>query len=294
MTVDPWADILRGRSRQNGEYAKHKLTFFDRYLPPAFVATSRKLTRHYVDLFAGPGVWRDPGGHHHLGSPLKALSISADVGTGKGFTEAFLVNRDPKGHAALSVRIDNMVARGLTNLPRESIHLLGTDANEEIPTILEQIHRKSWVFVYADIEKPAQWPWTSVEALRAHAHESIDLYLLLPLEMGINRIVGYDVQHRDAVTCFYGSDEWRSLATNRLTSAQGRSFRWEMELLYADRLRAVGWCHVRRQRNVAVQGKRYLYRMLFATNHPVAQALSDWEAVDGGDERQRGQLILEL
>lgn len=127
-----WTDLLKGRSRRNRAYAKHKLTFFERYFPSAFKVARGKLTRHYVDLFAGPGVWHDPDGGRHLGSPLKALALSAHAGPGNGFTEAFFVNRNGEDHEALASRIELMVERGMTDLAQDRIHLIHGDANEEL------------------------------------------------------------------------------------------------------------------------------------------------------------------
>lgn len=284
-----WDEVLSGRSRPNGSYAAAKFTFFDNYLPPAFKITRKKHTRHYIDLFAGPGVWNDPSGARHLGSPLRVLSLSNQLEYGEGFTEAYLVNKDPEDHAALSNRVDLMVERRLTNLPRHRIHTVQGDANEANPGILQKIHEKSWIFVYSDIEKPNHWPFTSVEALRAQGHSSIDFYMLFPLQMAINRILGYSASHPEAITRFYGSDSWREIVTDRPTSSQSKEFLRQMEACYAARLRSVDWTHVRRQRKVNDVGERTLYYMFFATNHPVAGALSDWEGVSDGDERFRGQ-----
>ncbi|MEK9499859.1 three-Cys-motif partner protein TcmP [Gaopeijia maritima] len=284
-----WEQVLKGRSRQNGAYAASKFTFFDNYLPPAYSVTKKKRTRHYVDLFAGPGVWNDPAGTRHLGSPLKVLSLSSARRYGHGFTEAFLVNKSLADHEALTRRVDLMVEEGLINIPRARIHTLHGDANLAIPSILSRIHKKSWVFVYSDIEKPNHWPFRSVEALRAQGHSSIDLYMLFPLQMAIRRILGFSASHPDAISRFYGSEEWRQIVDRTPTSSQSKEFFREMEALYAERLQSVGWTHVRRQRKVNDVGERTLYYMFFATDHPVAGALADWEGVADGDERFRGQ-----
>ena len=289
VVTDPWHDVVAGRSRPNGPYAAHKLTFFDRYLPPAFKATKKKRTRHYLDLFAGPGVWNTPDGARHLGSPLKVLELCTQLPFGEAFTELYFVNRAGEDHEALNARVDMMVERGLTNLPREAIRTIHADANRTISDILQRIHTKSWILAYADIENPRQWPWTTVEALRAGGHSSLDLYVLLPLQMALQRVLGFTQSHPEAVTRFYGTDEWKKALANRKTSAHSRAFRREMEDLYSKRLEALGWKYVNRQRRVADVGLRYLYYMLFATNHPVAWGLSEWEAVPGGDERYRGQ-----
>ncbi|RMH11867.1 MAG: hypothetical protein D6701_14440 [Gemmatimonadetes bacterium] len=94
-----WSELLGGHCRTNRSYALEKFTFFDRYLPAAFRATKRKRTRHFVDLFAGSGVWRDEAGDRHLGSPLHVLRLSTES-EAPGFTEFFFVNKDrrPEGH----------------------------------------------------------------------------------------------------------------------------------------------------------------------------------------------------
>ena len=81
-------------------------------------------------------MWHDRSGRRHLGSPLKALALSGDAAPGDGFTEVFLVNKDHRDHMALDTRIDMLVDRRLTNLPRDRIHVAHDDANAAVPGIL--------------------------------------------------------------------------------------------------------------------------------------------------------------
>lgn len=274
------------RVRINGRYALKKMTFFDNYLPPAFDVAAKKVTRHYVDLFAGPGIWADNRGKQYLGSPLKVLEISGEAGP-KGYTHATFVNKNRKDHAALLARVDQMVAEGRTNIPRHQIKLVWGDANHVVRSIMGDIHPKSWVFVYADIERPNHWPFKTVRALLDQGHNSVDLYMLFPLWMGLERLIGYTVEHPDAVTRFFGTEEWKSIRDRRLTSSKLQRDRFVRELqeLYALQLRELGWSRIHTQRVIGDRGKRKLYQMLFATKHPVASVLADWEVMNASPQR---------
>lgn len=275
------SDLLAGHCRSNALYATQKLSFFDRYFPAAFKVAARKYDRVYIDLFAGPGVWQDPQGHRRLGSPLRALSISKERGNGRGFTEAYFVNQAPEDHEALGDRVDAMVEEGLTDLPRDKIHVIRGDANTEIPRILGRIHRAPWVFVFADPENPSQWPWSSVKALRAQGHRSIELYGLLPLQMALIRMASYSPEWHteEALTRFFGSREaWQEAVKPVRTSSQYRAFAKRLEDAYAEQLRLVGWKHVDTRQRIVGSGKQARYHMVFATDHPAAVRLAEWEA----------------
>ena len=87
------------RARANRAYAKEKLSFIERFVPPALTVDTTMPARVYVNLFAGPGRNVDPLTRDEFdGACLRALAAR-----GLG-THAVLVNLDADDHA-LGVRL---------------------------------------------------------------------------------------------------------------------------------------------------------------------------------------------
>ena len=271
----------QAQERRNGRYAQEKLSFLNRFVPPALRATKSKLTRHYIDLFAGHGQFPDECGVLHDGSPLRALTIGGVETGGVSFTDATLINLKEAHHEKLKANVHRARADGRMALPADRIAFVNENANTAIASVLSGIHRKSYVFVFADPESPNQLPWTTIQALRAQGHESIDLYVLFPLHMAIVRMVAWDPTKLEpnaaALTRFFGTDEWRDLVTRRRTDNDSERLIVDLEELYVRRLRDLGWKHTGRVREIRRTGRHRLYNMLFATNHPVGAALAEWE-----------------
>jgi three-Cys-motif partner protein len=267
------------RARVNGEWAEAKLSFLDYYGPTALEATLLKVRRVYMDLFAGPGInVREPAGPEFEGGALRALRMRG-VRSGATFTDAVLVNLSRLDHEALQERVSRLVQSGESLVPGDRTDIRRADANECLPEILSGFHRRDYILAFADIEAPRQWPWTSVQALKAQSHESVDLYMLFPLEMGINRLLAYNEADRErygpVLTRFFGNDGWRELAARRRTSAQAPEFRRDLEELYLSQLRGL-WRYAGKVMDVRLRGRQGLYRMLFASDHEAGQKISDW------------------
>ena len=282
------------RARDNGEWGKDKLSFIDNFGPVALQATKLKRHRVYVDLFAGPGKNIVRGSllrTEYDGSPLRALQMRGSASPELTFTHAFLVNHHPADHAALAERVARLYADGRAVIPRANVHLINADANEAIDGILERIHRLAYVFVFADIEAPRHWPWSSVEALTARGHESIDLYSLFPLDMAIQRLMSWEDRgsnrYAARLTEYFGTDAWQEIYRRRISDQQSPEFRKALIDLYLNQLRT-RWKYVGSVKDVFLRGHQRLYRMLFASNHPVADRLARWAS--GQDSG--GQLTL--
>jgi three-Cys-motif partner protein len=143
------------RARDNGVWGEQKLSFLDEFVPRALQATTRKHTRVYLDLFAGPGVNVARGrGTEFDGSPLRALRLHAPGKSDLTFTHAVFVNYSRRDHAALEARIARAVAEGRSLLPEDRILPTQDDANAFIPRFMERIDRRAYVFAFADIEAP--------------------------------------------------------------------------------------------------------------------------------------------
>lgn len=280
-------------ARNNGAWAKDKLSFIDEFVPAALQATQRKLQRCYVDLFAGPGknVDEDRAGEEFDGSSLRALRACAHSDPRVYLTHRKLVNLDRVDHDALSRRIDLMAEKGELRTARKNVELINGDANQVVHRIMLSIDVKAYVFVMADIEAPKQLSWNTIKALKAHGHESVDLFVLFPLDMALNRMLSYRKEtieeSASVLTSFFGTDEWRALVERRMTNAQSAELRRNILALYVERLRSLGWAHVLVARDVKRRGECGLYKMLYASNHPAGKDIASWSAEQ---PRKRDQL----
>jgi three-Cys-motif partner protein len=268
-------------ARDTGPWGLTKLSFLDHYCPAAIQATARKLQRYYVDLFAGPGVNVVRGTHEaeYDGSPLRVLRYVGQQRNDLTFTHAVFINAMERDHQALQARVNRLIEMGESRLAREHIDLISNDANKAISGILRRIPKQAYILVFADMEAPKQWPWDSMKSLKAQGHESVDLYTLFPLDMAIMRLLAYRKDHlnryAEAMTRFFGTDAWRSLADRRLTKAQTPQLRRDLVRLYLDQLRTL-WKHSGEMVDVYLRGEQRLYKMLFASDHPAANVITEW------------------
>jgi three-Cys-motif partner protein len=140
------------------------------------------------------------------------------------------------------------------------------------------------------MENLKQWPWDAMKALKAHGHTSIDLYTLFPLDMAIIRLFSYRKdqldRYADALTRFFGTDDWRNLATRRVTQAHSPQLRRDLVDLYLQQLRTL-WKHAGEMVDVYLRGEQRLYKMLFASDHPAAKGIADWIKTHAGQAQGR-------
>jgi three-Cys-motif partner protein len=278
-------------ARDSGPWGLTKLSFLDYYCPAAIQATERKVQRYYVDLFAGPGinVIRRTPGIEYEGSPLKVLRYVGLQRRDLSFTHAVFINAMLRDHEALQDRVNRMLESDQSRIPKENIHLIPKKAQEAIGEVLNTIPQRAYVLVFADMENPKQWPWESMKALKAQGHTSIELYTLFPLDMAIIRLISYKKDYLDryaeALTTFFGTDGWRSLARRRLTEAQSPILRRALVDLYLDQMRTL-WKHAGEMVNVYLHGEQRLYKMLFATDHPAGKVISEWIKTHSKEQTQ--------
>jgi three-Cys-motif partner protein len=269
------------RARDAGQWAETKLAFLDEFCPAAIQATARKRQRYYVDLFAGPGVnvARDSGGREFEGSPLRVLKYAGLQTPDLSFTHAVFINQSRLDHRALGIRVARTVAAGDSRVREGRIQLVQGDANVKVGEVLQDVPKKAYLFMFADMEAPRQWPWRSMERVRSFGHESIDLYVLFPLDMAIMRLMSYQQRHTEryarSLTDFFGTDEWRRLAELRITEAHSAKLRHGLTDLYAAQLRRL-WCEVGSIVDVFYRGRQRLYTMMFATDHAVGARIASW------------------
>jgi three-Cys-motif partner protein len=268
------------RARDNGPWAREKLEFLQRFAPPAFKVAKTKLSRHYLDLFAGPGLNKiRKSGEEIEGSPLRALSLCSETDPSLHFTHATFVNRNRLDHGALETRVARRFEAGDSVIAEANVRCVQGDANEVLGDLLRDIHSRSWVFVFADITAPKQLPWSTIEALTARGHTSLDLYVLFPLDMAVNRLISFKRSATEncarVLTTFYGCEDWRALSERRITSAQSRTLRRGLEDLYLKRLSS-RWQFARTVADIRRGPNHRLYKMMFATNDPAADRVARW------------------
>lgn len=281
-------------ARDSGEWGIHKLAFLEHFGPSALEATGAKLTRAYLDLFAGPGIniVRGGNGKEFIGSPLKSLELKSR--SGSTFTDHFFVNLEGAHYGALTQRVDNMFTNKKCHVARDRIRVLNGNSHDLLPSILDQLHVKSYLFVFADPDNPRQLPWSTLECLRKHrSHESVDLYLLFPYDMALARLVSYQqsrqTEHATVLNSFYGDTSWMDCLQYRSADTQKDRFKVCMTETYRRRLESL-WKHS--EIVCSVKGPNgNLYTMLFATDHPAGRNIAQWASAYM--ERQRtSQLIL--
>lgn len=269
-------------ARESGEWARTKLDFLDYYLPPALEITRKFPRRWFLDLFAGPGcnVDRHRSQAEFWGSPIRALGYTAAHDLSVAFTDAVFINKDSPDHEALRERVSRAVADGRSRLPLQRIRQIEGDANEHLPAIMGSIARRDYVFAFADITGPEQWPFSSVRELKRLGHQSVDFYMLFPLEMALNRQMAYDeaMTERNAhvMSRFFDGDEWREIWRRRRTAADTNLLKREITELYLGKLRTA-WTYAEVQATINKSENRPLYRMIFATNEPLAQGLAAFQ-----------------
>ena len=276
--------------RQNGQYARQKLKFLDRYLPWALTATIRKKKRVYVDLFAGPGRNSD-GVHEFEGGAIRALTAGGRNERAR-FTDAVLVNLNPVEHDALTERVAKLCDAGHCLIPRARIRLVLGDSNLLIGDLLRAFHDLDYLMVFADIEAPKQLPFVTLQTLKAR-HQSVDLYMLFPLDMAIKRLVSYNQRRRHewapTLDSFFGTEEWKTLGEELRANPDRRAeLSRALTSLYCRQLRTL-WDDADSVLDVHLRRKRRLYKMLFAASNDVAQRIRSHVQKSMSDDADTGQ-----
>ena len=199
-----------------GDWTTAKLEVIDKYLRAYNSALQNtRFRRGYIDAFAGTGYrnlqYERSGGHNLLFSeladnaPQALLDGSARIAlrTEPPFDTFVFIERDDERCRALE---------GLRNeFPRHaaSIQVRRGDANDEV----QRICTKSWVGRRAVLFLDPYGMQVEWETIRAVAEtQAIDMWLLFPLGMGINRLLprsgNVPSSWRDRIDCLLGTDDW--------------------------------------------------------------------------------------
>lgn len=255
-------------ARKNARHGEAKVQWLQWYVEAALQATQRMPRRWYVDLFAGPGRNIDPSGHEYPSMAVTAATI-ADR-TGRGFHQCILGNLHDEQATALHERIDRAHAAGQLALSRANVQCIVADANHVAADIMSGVARRDYVLASLDIEAPRQLPFRTVRTLLARGHTSVDLYMLLPLHMGVNRAAGTGSgQAYESVTSFFGTSEWLDVWYRHPSGGTPRTT--ALLEFYLQQLRSeAGWKHAEVVLPVRSMGGQKLYQMLLATNNDTA------------------------
>ena len=280
-------------ARKAGDYAREKLAFLDGYIAPALSIAGGMVDRTYLDLFAGPGLNRTDRGAEFKGSPLIGLGARATAKHHRGFSRAHLVNFKRQVAEQLRERVARLQADGGSPLHPSAVEQHVGDSNLLLPTIMSGLPKRGYVFAFADITGIKHWPWSSVLQLKAQGHTAVDLYMLFPIDMAINRFLAFDHEKAKAyfthLDAFFGTVAWRDAYARRKTGALGADLRRELIDLYLQQLSSQ-WKHVMDVCAPGLSEARSYYRMFFATNNAAAFRAATWAA-----ERERdGELSLDL
>lgn len=266
-------------ARHQGAWASHKLEWLRQYLPPALRATKRKKGNcYFVDLFAGPGRTVSNRSGQLLefeGSPLIALHA---VGKGRGWEGRFrglhFCNLDPIDHSLLELRLEAALQENEEVGGRVHHHL--EDANTAVDRILAEISSWAYILAFADIEGPGDLAFETLSKLKRR-HPSVDLYVLYPTRLGLDRLLAWDPERRrpfePALDRFFGSTEWRPIVDARVTDRDHLRMRTELKELYATQL-LQHWKHVEDLLAIRKPNGKPLYHMLFAYDHEAAGAIA--------------------
>lgn len=271
------------RARKGGEWAKEKLDFLSYYGPVALTATAKKPERHFLDLFAGPGLNCIKNSPEEFdGSPLRAIELSSTRRPPKSFTDCWFLNLDRRDHIALEKRIDGRVKAGRSRLPRNHVHCIHGDANVEVLGILDAIQPRDYILAFADMEAPKQCPWSTIRALREHRdHTSVDLYVLFPLDMALKRLISRNqktvAESAHTLNAFFGNEKWRELQPHRAVNSEGSRAELGRGLLdmYRNQLQSL-WKYVEVVADIRRGTSHQLYKMMFASNNTAGRDIALW------------------
>ena len=272
-------------TRSSGPWALEKLDYLKRYIEVFETSMRDKwLVRNYVDLLAGPGKNDIREAQTVvLGSPLLALTATHP------FTGYYFIDSDPRNTKALR-------SRCAASAERDRVHIDTGDCNDlvdDVVTELKRTEQKSLNLAFLDPEG-LELLWPTVAKLAGIRR--MDLIINYP-EGGLNRVMAkmYRDPEETIVDRFFGTDEWRSVYTHWRQTRQGSVHRQLIDL-YKRQFSALDYKEVLRADELGeeplmrnVKRRAPLYRLLFASKHPLGQRF--WHAVTRRDVYGQARLF---
>lgn len=263
--------------RDSGRWAQVKLDYVRRYID-VFEKSMRDKwhTRHFIDLFAGPGKCRDrDSGAIYLGSPLIALNTQFP------FTDYFFVDADPENMSALERRC--AVSR-----KKNSIRCLTDDSNNAVKSIVAEINQSdkrnkssSLNLAFLDPEG-LELHWNTIATLASI--RKMDLIIHYPV-MGLKRMLEVAAR-RDEHTfdLFFGDKDWRKIYEKKKDASIVEQ---DLLVYYKRKLEKLGYVEVIQEdptiTDPAIKNTKQglLYRLLFASKNPLGDKF--WKEVTKRD-----------
>jgi three-Cys-motif partner protein len=271
--------------RPSGPWVAEKLDYLGRYINAFETAMQGKpwRSRHYIDLFAGPGKCIVRGTRTiYLGSPLLSLT------TEYPFTGYFFVELDTEYIAALQQRCN-------ASPLRDQIQCLPGDSNVVVKEIVEHIQNLDRLYI------PGKWSslnlafldpdgldlqWETVATLAQLNRMDLIIHYS-QYGLNLNMAKAYRAEEQTAVDRFFGGMEWRQIYEKHESKQTHVGIHRLLMDHYKEKLQGLGYTEVLRDDEICddpdepliCNSKREapLYRLLFASKHPLGHHF--WRAV---------------
>jgi len=292
----------RATPKFGGDWTTTKLDIISKYLSAYTTALKdqpskeRPFVKGYIDAFAGSG-YRDPrpsGEPRDATQPLLFPDLAEDepqallegsarraLRTSPPFDRYVFIERNAARCAQLeALKVDFPDLAG-------AIKILNGDANAEIRRLCEASWRRHRAVLFLD-PFGLQVEWTTIEAIAAT--KAIDLWLLFPLGIGVNRMLTRSGQIPEAwsrrLGLLFGTDAWypefyRVVTEENLYGAAERVIKASVETIgryFNDRLRTV-FADVAEPKVLTSSTRCPLYLLCFAVGNrrgaPVALRIAN-------------------
>ena len=186
-----------------GDWTEEKLACVSKYLHSyTQIMKEREYHFTYIDAFAGTG-YRELKNSEDIeipsflaGSARKALEVRPP------FKEYIFIEEDKNSYTEL---------KNLTNeFPNHNIECINANANQYLTDLCrEREWRSNRALVFLD-PYGMQVEWQTIESIAKT--QAIDLWLLFPIGMGVNRLLKNDGKiqpsERETLDQFFGRDDW--------------------------------------------------------------------------------------
>ncbi len=206
-----------GKAHQfGGDWTKTKLDVLGKYLAAYTTALKNQPFRKiYIDAFAGTGyrVPRDPG----EAKPWLFPELSEDEGRLLDGSARIALKTEPRFERYIFIERDTKRCAELAALGEEfpdragAIDVRQGDANAVVRELCDGCWKDQRAVLFLD-PYGMNVEWSTIEAIAAT--KAIDLWLLFPLGMGVNRLLTRSGERPPAwnklLDTIFGTPEWRS------------------------------------------------------------------------------------
>ena len=251
--------------RFGGPWTEDKLERIDKYLDAYMTLfkgnpKARKLRTTYLDAFAGTGFRESSVGRDRVeGSLFEDALEDAEAKALKEGSAYVALNTDPAFDRYVFVDRNAEHARNLEYLKQEfprladKISVEVADANDFLRRWCRLTNwRENRAVVFLD-PYGMQVDWSTIEAVAAT--EAIDLWILFPLGLAVNRLLTTrkipEGAHAERLTRFLGTDQWKEAFYEEVMPDQPSMFEQdEVNVVKRANFEAIGNFFVRRLETV--------------------------------------------